>query len=65
MHPDDLPRLRAHHSARADRERLDAQDRREGQIMLVCLAGALFVVAAQTGALRWCIEALVTWWGAR
>lgn len=65
MHPDDLPRLRARHADRADRQRLEDAYRTENRIFLACLAGALFVMAAQTGALRRCVEALALWWGAR
>ena len=65
MRPDDIPRVRAHHSARADREALEAAYRTDGRIVLGCIAGALFVVAAYTGALGWCIEAVMAWWGAR
>lgn len=65
MRPDDLERVRTHHSDRADRERAEADYRNDGRIFLGCLAGALFVVAAKTGALRWCIEAALAWWGAR
>ena len=65
MRPDDLPRVRAHHSARADREALEAAYRTENRLFLGCLAAALLVAAWATGDLQWCVQALLTWWGAR
>jgi len=65
MRPDDLPRVRAHHSRRADREALESAYRAENRIFLVCLAASLLVAAWASGDLQWCLQAALAWWGAR